>query len=475
MKENTKYQDVEAHIRQLIHTGTLVEHDKLPSIRHLSQQQQVSRNTVIRAYQELEAAGIVYPVPRSGYCIQQKPLPEFTLVSDPNHVDLLSVTKSILAQPLIEHTMPAGSAHPNIDGPAIRSLYAEIGRHSRYQTQIPSHYQLPPGNSTLIKQLIKITQDCGITAHSNEISITHGAQQAISLALRALTKPGDIVIVESPCYFGNLLLMESLDLQVIEIPSSIDSGIDIKALKEAISLWDIAAILVTPNFNNPTGSRMPLAARQALLDESQNIPIIEDDVFGALSFDAPLPSLKSLDKGNRVIYCNSLSKTLDSRLRVGWILAGQYQRKIEKYLISDNMGSLNLMQSALGEFLTTGKYRQHLSKMKKHYHSNQKRFSTQLIKALNQHDNLRGQFQLSRPQGAFLSWLILPPAVDSYAIYQECLKAKVSVLPGTIFGTHDQYKHCIRFSCASYQDNDKWAEGVERFANIVATHLTEQG
>ncbi|MCV5869785.1 aminotransferase class I/II-fold pyridoxal phosphate-dependent enzyme, partial [Escherichia coli] len=91
-------------------------------------------------------------------------------------------------------------------------------------------------------------------------------------------------------------------------------------------------IIVTPNFTNPTGAMMPLEKRQQLLLASDNIPIIEDDVFGGLSYDKPLPSLSLLDDKQRVIYVNSLSKTLDSRLRIGWMLAGRYRDQIEQYL-----------------------------------------------------------------------------------------------------------------------------------------------
>ncbi|MCG6381935.1 aminotransferase class I/II-fold pyridoxal phosphate-dependent enzyme, partial [Vibrio fluvialis] len=141
--------------------------------------------------------------------------------------------------------------------------------------------------------------------------------------------------------------------------------------------------------------------RLALLQISHDVPIIEDDVFGALSFEEPLPTLKSLDKANRVIYVNSLSKTLDSRLRIGWLLAGRYQAQIEKLLLCDNMGSLNLMQSAIASFLTTGKYRAHTARMRRQYQCQSKRFHAMLSKALNQIPALENRYQLHLNQGSF--------------------------------------------------------------------------
>lgn len=215
---------------------------------------------------------------------------------------------------------------------------------------------------------------------------------------------------------------------------------------------------------------MPLANRKALLEITGSLPIIEDDVFGSLAFDAPIASLKELDDQERVIYVNSLSKTLDSRLRVGWLLSGRYQPLIEKYLLCDNMGSSNLMQSAVGQFLTTGKYRSHLSKMKRLYQTNQKQFQSLLIQALDSYPHLVGRYHLSKPEGAFINWITLPESLDSYAVYQDCLKHKLGILPGTVFGTHDQYKHCLRFTVANIEENKDWKEGIVTLAKIIAKH-----
>lgn len=469
-----KFTQVEHHIRHAIRRGVYQPDDRLPSIRQLGADLHVSKNTVIRAYQELEAAEIIYAVPKSGYRVKAVQTIE-PRQQRPQSVDLLSVSKEILSYPEKKELLPTGSAHPSINAPAIKTLYAEIGRHSRMQSHMPSHYQLPPGNQRLIKQLAKISRDLGVEASPDDIAVTHGAQQAISLALRALTKPGDIVAVESPCYFGNLLLMESLGLKVVEIPSCTRNGMAPQALASAIQEWPIAVILITPNFTNPTGSRIPESRRSELLQVSRDIPIIEDDVFGALAFDDGVIPLKTLDTQDRVIYVNSLSKMLDSRLRIGWIIAGKYHSAIEKYLICDNMGSLNLMQSAVGEFLSSGKYRQHINKMKRTYQNNTRRFSSLLTEALNQYPELRSHYHLSQPQGSFLVWLTLPTSIDSFALYQQCKDHRISILPGTVFATEGQFKHCVRLSCANFEDSLNWRRGIALFAKLIHQQLVPNG
>lgn len=471
MKDESKYSELKDQLQQAIESGHFQPHDKLPSIRQLTQIQAVGKNTVIRAYQELEAQGWIYSVPRSGYRVADYHSKSDIQAHAPSQVDLLSMSKSILIQPAIKHRMPAGSAHPDTDSPAIRSLYAEIGRHSRMQAHIPSHYQLPPGNDQLVRQLRKLTRDLGIEARLSDIAITNGCQQAISLAFRALTQRGDIVAVESPCYFGTLLLLESLGLKVIEIPVHNTTGIDIDAVKEAVQRWPVKALLVTPNFNNPTGAQIPLSHRKALLDATKGVAIIEDDVFGSLGFSDPLPSLKAMDSEERVIYVSSLSKTLDSRLRIGWIVAGRYMAQIEKVLLSENMGSLNLIQSAVAEFLSSGKYKPHLARVRRLYQQRQQRFARLLHQAFSSTPALVGRYHLSHPDGSFLCWLTLPAEVDTYQVYLQCLQHKISLLPGHLFATQGQFKHCIRFSVSTLDDEQQWLRSLERLATIIVKQL----
>ena len=468
-EQQCRYIKVIDYIRQGIHAQVWQYDEKLPSIRQLSQQLDVSKNTIIRAYHILEAQGMITANARSGYRVSfQKIKPNDSV---PRSISLLSICKDVLSKPSREERLNAGTAHPNISAPAINSLYAEIGRHSRRQTHFHSHYQLPPGNQQLTHQLKNLSHDLGLTVSQHEITVTHGAQQGISLALRAVTKPGDTVIVESPCYFGNLLLMESLGLKVIEINSSLLTGIDVSAVSDAINKWNIGAILVTPNFMNPTGAQMPLSARMELLRVSKDIPIIEDDVFGALGFNHPLPPIHALDNTKRVIYINSLSKVLDSRLRIGWVIAGRYQEVIERQLFCDTMGSTNLMQSAVADFLKSGRYRSHVKKMNRYYQNAMQIFYEELVERLDRWHDLNKNYQLKLPAGSFLLWLELPKNFDSLTAYQQAREERISVLPGHLFATSGQYKHCLRFSCSNYMSSPHWKSGLDKMVELIEAQL----
>ena len=467
-----KYQYVYQWIEERIDKQSFQPGERLPSIRELSQQLSVSKNTVIRAYQQLEANQKITASARSGYRVNQTKatLCDTTPIPEPGFVDLMELSKKIMGLPVSREILPMGSAHPDTDFPAINSLYAEIGRHSRYQSHIPSHYQLPPGNDLLLQQLVGINRELGVTISKQSLLVTHGAQQAISLSLQAITNDGDIVLVESASYFGNLMLLESLNLKVIEIPASPITGIHLDALEQALLRWPVKAILINPSFNNPTGYVMPTAERLRFLAMTSGIPIIEDDVFGGLAYQQrPLP-LKTLDQEDRVIYCNSLSKTLDSRLRIGWVIAGKYQSVIEKRLLTDNMGSPNLIHSAVAQFLETGKYRQHLGKIRRSYAKKQKLFHKLLTQYLDQYPQLQGHYHLTQPSGGFLCWLTLPENTDGQAIYQEALAHGISVLPGSMFSTNQRYAHCLRLSFANFRETNEWQRGLTHFAAIIASY-----
>ncbi|PSW21233.1 PLP-dependent aminotransferase family protein [Photobacterium sanctipauli] len=467
-QQPAKYLQVAALIEERIEKRSYQAGDKLPSIRELSTTLSLSKNTIIRAYQQLEGSGKITAASRSGFVVSTPHAPVKPRLNTPKYVDLMGLSKTIMNLPTDKNVVSFGSAHPDTEFPAIRSLYAEIGRHSRYQHHIPSHYQLPPGNEHLLKQLVAVNRELGITTSVDELLITNGAQQAISLSLQAITRPGDIVLVESPSYFGNLLLLESLGLKVVEVPASSHDGMDLHALQQVLTRWQVKAIITNPSFNNPTGYLMPTQKRLEFLALTTGIPIIEDDVFGGLAYQSrPLP-LRALDSENRVIYCNSLSKTLDSRLRIGWVIAGKYQDTIEKRLMTDNMGSPNLMHSAVGEFLSTGKYRQHLGKIRRSYAKKQKLFHQRLSHELDQYSHLQGHYHLSLPQGGFLCWLTLPEGIDGLTLFHQALEKGISILPGEMFSTHQHHRHCLRLSFATYEDTPKWQAALAGLASIIA-------
>nr|WP_232090434.1 PLP-dependent aminotransferase family protein [Halomonas sp. MCCC 1A13316] len=157
--------------------------------------------------------------------------------------------------------------------------------------------------------------------HSDDVLITTGCQEALSLPLRTLTEPGDVVAVDSPSFYGTMRILKAL-----EIPIDPRSGISLEARELSLEQWPIKAIQVTPTCKNPLGySKRALVA----LAQRFDVAIVEDDIYGDLSFDTPRPrTLKSFDGDGRVLLCSAFSKTLVPGLRVGWTAPGRYRDQV---------------------------------------------------------------------------------------------------------------------------------------------------
>ena len=153
------------------------------------------------------------------------------------------------------------------------------------------------------------------------------------------------------------------------------------------------------------------------------------------------------------------------------MLAGRYRAQVEQYLLCENMGSLNLMQSAVGTFLTSGKYRTHTARMCRVYQANVRRYLQMLNQCLDAHFELKNRYQINAVQGSFLLWLRLPPKTDSYALYQACNEHKISILPGSVFGTQGQYQNCIRLSVANFGAEKNWFPAMETLAALISQHV----
>ncbi len=173
--------------------------------------------------------------------------------------------------------------------------------------------------------------DSGSVVTADDLLITSGCHNALSLALLSVCHPGDIVAVESPCYYGTMQILRGLGLKAIEIPTDPESGISIEALELALDQWPIKGVILVPNCNNPLGYIMPDARKRAVLSLAQrhDIVIFEDDIYGELATEYPRPrTIHSWDIDGRVILCSSFTKTIAPGLRIGWIAPGRYYDRL---------------------------------------------------------------------------------------------------------------------------------------------------
>lgn len=447
MKEKTLYLGLADTLGRLIANGALKVGEKLPSIRTVSKEYGVSKNTVIQAYLVLESRSLIHSIPQSGFYVSgeaSRILPVPT-ISNPGQQ----------AQPK-EADGLIGKVFQNLNNTFITQLSLSVPDQSFLpvaklnKSMVSAMRTLPgggtaygdiQGNARLRKYIAKWSFTWGGNLGADDIVTTAGTMNAISFGLMALTKPGDSIAVESPVYYGILQLAKHLGLKVLELPTHPATGIDIDGLREVVHT--IRVCLLVSNFNNPLGSCMPDEHKKQVVEllTAAKVPLIEDDLYGDVYFGEKRPKpCKAFDKEGIVLWCGSFSKTLAPGYRVGWIAPGKYIKTILRQKAFHSISSTALTQEAIAHFLENGWYEKHLILLRKKLYGN----SLQFIRSLGEY--FPEGTKVSRPQGGFVLWVELGNKTNTAELYEKAMTHGISIAPGRMFTLQDQFHHCMRLS-----------------------------
>jgi DNA-binding transcriptional MocR family regulator len=302
----------------------------------------------------------------------------------------------------------------------------------------------------------------------DDILITSGCTEALTLALGAVAKPGDTIAVESPTYFGLLHTLEVLGLKALELATDPVRGIDVTALARVLDKESVAACVLSSSFSNPLGSVMAESDKRALLAllSEYDIPLIEDDVYGDIHFGRERPKpFMALDRGeNKIIYCSSFSKSLAPGYRIGWIAPGAYAQRVMERKLAFSLSSPVLLQLAIAEFLEGNAYDVHLRRVRRVLEEN----LTRMVRAIEA--SFPAETKVSRPTGGFMLWLELPKHFDSRALFDEALEHGICFAPGDVFSASRRYGNCLRLS-AGHAWNDRIEAGVRRLGRMARAQL----
>jgi DNA-binding transcriptional MocR family regulator len=283
-----------------------------------------------------------------------------------------------------------------------------------------------------------------------------------------LCKPGDIVAVESPSYYGLLQLIESMGLKVIELPSDPVTGLSVDALRLALEQWPVKTILGVPNYNNPLGAVMPIESKKAVIEliNQYQISFIEDDIYGELGYDESRPpAVKAYDSEGRVLLCSSASKMLEPQLGVGWIMPGQFMKEIEYERFLSSSNQFCLPQIVIGETMAKASFDRHIRQARKTYQQRRDR----LFDLISAHfpENIR----VSTPQGGFVAWIELPRSLDATDLYLRAKEVGIVISPGAIFSSNpSKYKHSIRLSYAQAWTKER-DQAIQTLGNLINATL----
>ncbi len=462
-----------------IRSGVYRVGEKLPSIRKLRARTGLSISTVYQSYIELEKRGLVEPRVKSGYFVKVRrdhllatPKTRSARVA-PTRVAINDLTRTILSTLNDPGMVQFGGGAPSPELLPHRQLLQTIkGNGSRHLTAALTQYLPVEGLADLRRQIAQRMLGCRQASVLDELTVTSGCMEAVSLCLRSVAKPGDTVIVESPTFHCLLQLIEDLGMFALELPADPRSGIDLKEMERAISRHRVAACIFISNFQNPLGYAQPPAEKQALVQllNDAEIPIIEDDIYGEMYFGEKRPAtLKQFDRKGLVLYCASFSKTLSPGLRVGWTLAGRYTAAVQRLKINTSITTATLNQFMLSEFLKTGAYDRHLRRLRMAL----KTQVSNAAMAIGRH--FPADTRLTSPAGGLLLWVELPDGADSLRIFNAARQKRITFLPGVINSADpERYRSCLRISCAQPW-SDTHEAAMATLGRLVKADIDDHG
>jgi DNA-binding transcriptional MocR family regulator len=446
---NYLYLQFADRIERQIKSGVLNVGDNLPSIREVCAETGYSMSTVSKAYYEIESRSLIESRPQSGYYVSNtsariitEPSPSSPILKCAN-IDREDLIDEVYGNMNAKNITMLSLGFPSNELLPIAKLNKGMIQAMRQLPNSGTSYEEMQGNSNLRKEIARWSFTWGGSLTEDDIITTPGCISAISHCLMTLTKPGDTIITESPVYFGVLQLAKSLGLYVMELPTNMTTGIELEALKKALSTKKVKACVLISNFSNPSGSIMPIEHKKEIvhLMEFHNIPLIEDDIYGDLYFGPSRPTnCKTYDESGIVLCCSSVSKTLAPGYRVGWVSPGKFKKEILRNKLYHTLSSPTITHEVVGDFLKNGRYENHLRKIRQILNHNCSNYINTVL------ESFPTGTKVSQPQGGFFLWVELDKSIDTTAFYHLAMKHNISIAPGRIFSFQDQFSNCMRLS-----------------------------
>ena len=450
--EPLRYEKLAGELAGMISSGILTHGERLPSVRRLAQERRLSVSTVVQALRQLEERGLVEARPQSGYFVR----PASVVRSEPRARSTPDAPMPVDISQRLVHVLQAGArpgvaplsaalpANSLLPIAALHRLYAGVARRHPHLLEVDSHVNMD--QPALVRQLVRRSLAWGGPLPAEEFLITNSCTEALNLCLRAVTKPGDTVAVESPAYYLMLQLLETLGLKALEIPCDPRTGMSVEALELASRNGGVAACLLVSNGSNPLGSTMPddKKRRLAALTAARGIPVIEDDIYGDLHFSDERPwPLKAYDKAGNVMLCASFSKCLSPSLRVGFVAAGRYRQALALQKTITSGGTNPLTQMVLAEYLESGAMDRHLRGLRRSYRHQVEAMQVAVSRYFP------ASTRIAQPQAGYVLWVELPEHIDTTQLHARALRENVSYVPGALFSASGMYRNCLRLNCGN--------------------------
>jgi len=464
------YRQLFEQIATRIRSGDLERGERLPATRELAGLLGLNRTTVSAAYELLESEGLIHgQVGRGSFVTGQSAGPG----AAPRGVDwsaLLEGSQAPAAFPSggfsrevisLASSRPARDLFPLDDFRA--SCAAVLAR-----ADLADILQLgsPSGYEPLRRYLLDEARREGLAGAGDDLIVTNGCQQALDLIGRVLLRPGDSVAVEDPVYPGLKNLLSGMGVQLVGIPVTAD-GMDVAQLARVLDRERLRCLVVTPNFQNPTGLTLSLPVRQGMLEAARTagVPVVENDAYGELRYwGEALPALKQLDASAGVILLRSFSKVSFPGLRVGWAVGPKaFMDRLRQAKEAADLHTDQLSQAVLLEFAKSGRLEAHRARVLK-------AGAERLAAALEGCRGLPAGTRWTRPEGGMNLWVRLPEPADAGDLLARAQKEGVSYLPGRYCAVARMERGALRVSFAG-PTPQQIGEGLGILGRVVAAEL----
>jgi 2-aminoadipate transaminase len=482
------YQQLFDQVATRIRNGAFAPGFRLPPTRALAEALGTNRNTVVRAYEDLLAAGFLdstvgrgtfvaapagatrvaaksaAPAARSGGVDATGGLPWAGLLAQAVLSEPLSRLERLQRSvgPMSTDAINLSRLEPGPDQLPDELIRRCIDHVLRSQGGKALRYASRDGLPRLRGLISEDLARRGVPGPADDIVVTTGSQQGIDLVARALLNPGDPFLIDEATFHGALAVFSAAGARLVAVPSD-DEGPRLDAL-ERVGNIGAKGFYLMPNSNNPTGSCISVARREALVAWSRrtSVPLIEDDYLADLDLDGTPPpaALRALDQD--VIHIGSFSKRLAPGLRVGFLVVPPGLRpKLLLLKHAMDTGSSELLQHGLAEFLERGYLGAHLSKVVPEY----RRRRDVLEAALLRH--LPREFKWRHPERGLALWLPLPPELPPAQVFAEAQRKGVLVHPGSLNAVAETGARGIRVTfCA--EPAARLAEGARRLGRALS-------
>ncbi len=460
-----RYEIVAGEIETAIISGAYPTGARLPSVRQLRDRFGVSVATALEAYSRLEIKGLVEARPKSGYFVRPTEIPEnLPARTEPSlRARKVSVTQQVMdvywATPR-PGSVSLASAQGTTE--AVEAFAKSMARVARTHGRVCNNYEHPQGSEQLREQVARLLAMDGCNVLPDDVVITHGAQEAVVLALRSSTQPNDVVAVETPTYFGTLQAIEALGLRAIELPTDPQAGVDLDALDQATRNSRVKACILSPRYQNPLGFNMTDGDKQRLVAilEKNDVTLIEDDVFGPITLN-PMRPAKAFDQTGKVIHCGSFSKTLVPGARIGWAVPGKNFDPFLRHKFVSSLGSSLLPQLAIADLLSRKRFDRICRHTAEVYMARLHLLRNAVLKFFPEGT------KCTSPKGGMALWVQMPDCIDSMSLLERARDDGITFIPGTLFSAACLHRNCIRLSVGGVNE-DEIPQIIERLAVIAA-------